>query len=62
MGVQLSSEFYSDNGGSYDVEIYNESFAGTTKVVVTNDLKITYESQGDDIMEALKASHAVLHL
>lgn len=56
MGVQLSSEFYSDNGGSYDVEIYNESFAGTTKVVVTNDLKITYESQGDDIMEALKAS------
>lgn len=56
MGIQLSSEFYSDNGGSYDIEIYNDSFGGTTKVVVTNDLKITYESQGDDIMEALKAS------
>ena len=56
MGIQLSSEFYSDNGGSYDIEIYNESFGGTTKAVITNDLKITYESQGDDIMEALKAS------
>lgn len=56
MGVQLSSDFYSDNGSSYDIEIYNESFGGTTKVVLTNDLKITYESQGDDIMEALKAS------
>jgi len=56
MGVQLSSEFYSDNGGSYDIEIYNESFGGTTKAVITNDLKISYESQGDTIMEALKAS------
>jgi hypothetical protein len=54
--IQLSSGFYSDNGGTYDIEIWNESFVGSNTTVTTNDLKITYESEGDQIMESLKAS------
>ena len=56
MGIQLTSEFDSHNGSAYDIEIYNESFAGSSKAVTTNDLRITYESEGDQILESLKAS------
>ena len=60
--IQLSSGFYSDNGGTYDIEIWNESFVGSNTTVTTNDLKIAYESEGDQIMESLKASRCTFTL
>ena len=58
MGVQIKGEFYSDNGGNWEVYIYNSGYASTVTDVVVNDLNITWESQGDDILEPLKASRA----
>lgn len=58
MGVQIKGEFYSENGGNWEVYIYNSSYASTVTDVIVNDLNITWESQGDDIMEPLKASRA----
>lgn len=56
MGIQLQSEFFSDNGGSYDIYVYNESFAGSAADVITTGLTVTYESEGDPMLEPLKAS------
>lgn len=56
MAEQLQGGFLSENGGEYDIYIYNESFAGSASEVIVKDLKITYESEGDPIMEPLKAS------
>lgn len=56
MGVQITGGYYSDNGGNYDISIYNESFVGVSYEATVQSLKITWESQGDQIMEALKES------
>ena len=58
MGVQIKGEFYSDNGGNWEVYIYNSSYASTVTDVIVHDLNITWESQGDDLLEPLKASRA----
>lgn len=58
MGIQIKGEFYSDNGGNWEVYIYNSGYASTVTDVIVNDLNITWESQGDDILEPLKASRA----
>jgi len=58
MGVQIKGEFFSDNGGNWEVYIYNSSYASTVTNVIVHDLNITWESQGDDILESLKASRA----
>lgn len=58
MAVQIKGEFYSDNGGNWEVYIYNSSYASTVTDVIVHDLNITWESQGDDILEPLKASRA----
>jgi len=59
MGVQLNSEWKSDNGTTYKVEVYNESFVGTLETVVTSDFSIDYESQLDPLMTNLKASRGI---
>ena len=56
MAIQLQGGFLSDNGGEYDIYIYNDSFAGSLANVEVSILNIEYESQGDPIMEPLKAS------
>lgn len=56
MSEQLLGGFYSENGGNYDIQILNENFVGSSKNIKTNNLKITYESEGDQILESLKAS------
>lgn len=56
MAEQLKGGFYSDNGGDYEVSIYNDSFVGSASNVVVNNLFIDWESQSDKIMEPLKAS------
>ena len=58
MGVQIKGEFFSDNGGNWEVYIYNSGYASTVTDVIVHDLNITWESQGDDILEPLKASRA----
>ena len=58
MGVQIKGEFYSDNGGNCEVYIYNSGYASTVTDVIVHDLNITWESQGDDLLEPLKASRA----
>jgi hypothetical protein len=58
MGVQIKGEFYSDNGGNWEVYIYNSGYASTVTDVIVHDLNITWESQGDDLLEPLKASRA----
>jgi len=58
MGVQIKGEFFSDNGGNWEVYIYNSSYASTVTDVIVHDLNITWESQGDDLLEPLKASRA----
>jgi len=58
MGVQIKGEFFSDNGGNWEVYIYNSGYASTVTDVIVHDLNITWESQGDDLLEPLKASRA----
>ena len=62
MGIQIKGEFYSDNGGNWEVYIYNSGYASTVTNVIVHDLNITWESQGDDILEPLKASRAAFSL
>lgn len=56
MGVQIEGGFYSENGGNYDISIYNDSFVGSSESVTVTGLEIMYESPDDEILEPLKAS------
>ena len=58
MAKRLHAEFFSQNGTEYDIELYDSSFVGTSQEVITHDLQIRWESEGDMPLEPLKASKA----
>ena len=56
MAAQIETEFKSENGTEYKVELFNDSFFSSVHVVTNVECNVDYESQGDPIMEPLKAS------
>ncbi len=56
MGKQIHGGFLSMNGTEYDIEIYNDSFGGSSTEVTVTSLDKYFESNDDNILEPLKAS------